>query len=131
MRSLCTHHPHGYILLISLAAKMKRIVYQLNVKSAFQNRYLDEEVYIEQTLGYMVKGRGDKVLTVKNALYRLKQVSRVLNSPIDKYLQENEENGFARCLNVYGLYIKAHDNGDILIACLNNDDFTGNKQALY
>ncbi|KAH9725216.1 hypothetical protein KPL70_007788 [Citrus sinensis] len=41
-------------------------------KSAFLNGFLEEEVYIEQQLGYMVKGHEDKVLRLKKALHGLK-----------------------------------------------------------
>ena len=57
----------------------------MDVKSAFLNRYLEEEVYIEQPLGYVVRGHKDKVLKLKKALYGLKQAPRAWNSRIDNY----------------------------------------------
>ena len=60
-------------LLISLAAQMKWKIYQLDVKSAFLNGYLKEEVYVEQPIGFVVKGHEDKVLRLKKVLYGLKQ----------------------------------------------------------
>ena len=42
-------------------------------KVCFLEWILEEEVYIEQPLGYMVKGHKDKVLRLKKALYGLKQ----------------------------------------------------------
>ncbi|KZV28520.1 hypothetical protein F511_15600 [Dorcoceras hygrometricum] len=42
-------------LLISLAAQYRWKIYQLDVKSAFLNGFLDEDVYIEQPLGYVIK----------------------------------------------------------------------------
>ena len=56
-------------LLISLTTQMKWKIHQLDVKSAFSNGYLEEEVYVEQTLGFVVKNHKDKVLRLKKALY--------------------------------------------------------------
>ena len=44
----------------------------MDVKSASLNRYLEEELYVEQPIGYVVEGREDKVLKLKKALYGLK-----------------------------------------------------------
>jgi hypothetical protein len=40
------------------------------------NGYLEEEVYIEQPVGYEVKGHKNKVLKLNKVLHRLKQVTR-------------------------------------------------------
>ncbi|KAL0448352.1 UNVERIFIED_CONTAM: Retrovirus-related Pol polyprotein from transposon TNT 1-94 [Sesamum latifolium] len=117
-------------LLIALAAQIKWNIYQLDVKSTFLNGYLEEEVYVKQPLGYVINGHEDKVLKLKKGLYGLKQAPRAWNNRIDKYFQGN---GFVRCLNEYALYIKIHDNGDILLVCLYVDDliFTGNNPSLF
>ncbi|OIT04124.1 retrovirus-related pol polyprotein from transposon tnt 1-94, partial [Nicotiana attenuata] len=102
----------------------------LDVKSAFLNGYLEEEVYVEQPLGFVVKNHEDKVLRLKKALCGLKQAPRAWNSCIDKYFQDN---GFTRCLHEYALYLKVHTNGDILLVCLYvaNLIFTGNNSSLF
>ncbi|KAL5540945.1 hypothetical protein UlMin_044921 [Ulmus minor] len=48
-------------LIISLAAQNKWKIHQMDVKSAFLNGVLEEEVYIQQPSGYEVKGHKDKV----------------------------------------------------------------------
>ncbi|KAH9697084.1 hypothetical protein KPL71_023464 [Citrus sinensis] len=101
-------------LITSLAAQNKWRIFQMDVKSAFLNGFLEEEVYIEQPLGYVVKGHEDKVLRLKKALYGLKQAPRAWNSRIDKYFQEK---GFIKCPYEHALYVKEND-GDILIVCL-------------
>ena len=66
----------------------------MDVKFAFLNVLLEEEVYIEQPLGYVVKRCEDNVLRLKKALYRLKQAPKVWNNITDKYFQEND---FTKC----------------------------------
>ena len=63
-------------LLISLAAQNHWQIHQLDIKSAFLNGYLEEEVYIEQPKGYVTQGQEDKVLKLNKALYGLKQAPR-------------------------------------------------------
>ena len=49
---------------------------QLDVKSAFRNGKLEEEVYIEKPQGFVVKGEEDKVSKLNRALYGLKQAPK-------------------------------------------------------
>jgi hypothetical protein len=63
-------------LLLALSAQKDWKVYQLDVKSAFLNGYLQEEIFIEQPKGFEVKGLEEKVYLLKNALYGLKQAPR-------------------------------------------------------
>ncbi|RDX99339.1 hypothetical protein CR513_17616, partial [Mucuna pruriens] len=94
-------------LLISIAAQMGWRIFQLDVKSAFLNGYLEEIVYVEQPMGFAIKGQEEKVLKLKKALYGLKQAPRVWNSRIDKYFQDNR---FVHCQHKYALYVKIFDN---------------------
>nr|KYP61046.1 Retrovirus-related Pol polyprotein from transposon TNT 1-94 [Cajanus cajan]KYP61072.1 Retrovirus-related Pol polyprotein from transposon TNT 1-94 [Cajanus cajan] len=48
-------------------------VYQLDVKSAFLNGVLHEEIYVEQPKGFVKNEEKDKVYLLKKALYGLKQ----------------------------------------------------------
>nr|KYP66220.1 Retrovirus-related Pol polyprotein from transposon TNT 1-94 [Cajanus cajan] len=116
-------------LIISLAAQNNWKIHQMDVKSAFLNGVLEEEVYIEQPQGYEVKGEEDKVLRLKKALYGLKQAPRAWNVRIDKYFKEAN---FIKCPYEHALYIKAQGK-DILIVCLYVDDliFTGNNPSMF
>lgn len=73
-------------LLISLAASHSWKIYQLDVKSAFLNGVLEEEVYVHQSEGFEAKGEEHKVYRLKKALYDLKQAPRAWNARIDGYL---------------------------------------------
>lgn len=63
-------------LLLAIAAQKGWKVYQLDVKSAFLNGFLQEEIYIEQPEGFVIQGHEDKVYLLKKALYGLKQAPR-------------------------------------------------------
>jgi hypothetical protein len=86
--------------------------------------------YVEQTMGYVIKGDEEKVLKLKKALYGLKQASRAWNSRIDNYFQKN---GFIKCLHEYALYAKVCENENILLVCLYVGDliFTGNNPSMF
>lgn len=60
-------------IVISLAAKKNQVIYQLDVKSAFLHGEINEEVFVDQPLGYEQKGHESKVYRLKKALYGLKQ----------------------------------------------------------
>ncbi|KAL8104868.1 hypothetical protein AgCh_028873 [Apium graveolens] len=112
-------------LILSLAAQNKWKVHQMDVKSAFLNGELQEEVYIDQPPGYVKKNEENKVYRLKKALYGLKQAPRAWYSRIDEYFVKM---GFKRCPFEHTLYIK-ENKGKILIIGLYVDDliFTGNN----
>ncbi|KAI5332051.1 hypothetical protein L3X38_022179 [Prunus dulcis] len=62
--------------LVALAAQKNWKLYQLDVKSAFLNGVLEEEVYVDQPDGFVVKGSEDKVYKLHKALYGLKPGER-------------------------------------------------------
>eukprot|EP00253_Pinus_taeda_P016492 PITA_16492 len=114
--------------MLSITEQNKWKVYQMDVKSAFLNGMLMEEVHIEQPPGYEKKGQEHKVCRLKKALYGLKQAPRAWYSRIDSYLLEKE---FEKCEGEPTLYITEND-GKILIVVLYVDDviFTGNDDYL-
>ena len=56
-------------LLLALAVKNEWEVHHLDVKSAFLNGVLQEEVYVSQPKGYVIKGQEHKVYKLLKALY--------------------------------------------------------------
>jgi transposase InsO family protein len=115
-------------MLLAVAAQKGWKVYQLDVKSAFLNGFLQEEIYVEQPEGFMKKGEEDKVYLLKKALYGLKQAPRAWYSRIDNHLLTL---GFVKSLSESTLYIK-HNEVDILVVSLYVDDIlvTGNNATL-
>ena len=87
----------------------------MDIKSAFLNGYLEEEVYLEQPQGYEVPGQEQKVYRMKKALYSLKQAPRAWYNRIDSYLTENR---FQKSESEPTLYTKVNEQGKMLIVCL-------------
>lgn len=56
-------------LIVSLAAQNSWKIFQMDVKSAFLNGTLEEEVYVEQPAGYVKESQADMVYKLKKALY--------------------------------------------------------------
>ncbi|KAK4395412.1 hypothetical protein Sango_1695500 [Sesamum angolense] len=53
--------------LIAITTNKKWKIYQMGVKFAFLNGYIDEEIYVEQPQGFIAKGYEEKVLRLKKA----------------------------------------------------------------
>ena len=62
--------------LFALASSYKLLVHQMDVKTAFLNGDLNEEIYMEQPTGCEVPGQENKVCKLKKSLYGLKQAPK-------------------------------------------------------
>ncbi|GKA35078.1 retrovirus-related pol polyprotein from transposon TNT 1-94 [Tanacetum coccineum] len=71
-------------IIIAIAAQYRWKIYQMDMKSAFLNGLLKEEVYVEKPEGYVAKAQEGKMLRLKKVLYGLKQAPRAWNTRIDK-----------------------------------------------
>lgn len=105
-------------LLLVISAQKGWLVFQIDVKSAFLNGVLQEEIYVEQPKGFEFEGQEDKVYLLKKALYGLKQAPRVWYSRIDDHLLNLD---FNKSLSKCTLYIK-HFSSEVLIISLYVDD---------
>ena len=63
-------------MLIALAAVYDLEIHQMDVKTAFLNGELEEEIYIEQPEGFVVPGKEKKVCKLIKSLYGLKQAPK-------------------------------------------------------
>lgn len=77
-------------LQIALAAQRNWKIHQLDIKSAFLNGELEEDVFVEQPDGFILGSVPDHVCKLRKALYGLKQDPRTWYSQIDGYLCGNE-----------------------------------------
>ena len=63
-------------VLIALASIYKLVIHQMDVKTAFLNGDLEEEIYMVQPEGYVVPGQENKVCKLLKSLYGLKQAPK-------------------------------------------------------
>ena len=112
----------------ALSSFQKFKVYQMDVKSAFLNGDLEEEVYIEQPDGLILGNDPKLVCRLRKALYGLKQAPRAWYYHLDQYLHQQ---GFSKVSADSNLYIKI-DNDKLLILVVYVDDiiFGSNEEAM-
>jgi len=106
-------------LLVAIASGRNWPMHHLDVKSAFLNGPLDEEVYVTQPPGFKIKGKENMVYRLHKALYGLKQAPRAWNKRIDSFLVQQE---FVKCKFEYGVYVKKGIEGNQLLICPYVDD---------
>ncbi|GJW51255.1 retrotransposon protein, putative, ty1-copia subclass [Tanacetum coccineum] len=63
-------------ILISIAAFYDYEIWQMDVKTAFLNGYLDEDIYMVQPEGFVDPNHPRKVCKLQRSIYGLKQASR-------------------------------------------------------
>ena len=63
-------------LILAIVSQLDLELYQMDVKTAFLNVELDEEIYMTQPMGFEVKGQERKVCKLKCSIYGLKQSSK-------------------------------------------------------
>ncbi len=90
----------------------------MDVKSAFLNGYLKEEVYVEQPKGFVDPHLSDHVYKLKKALYGLKQAPRAWYERLTTYLVKN---GYRKGETDKTLFVK-EEKGKLMIAQIYVDD---------
>ena len=99
----------------------------MDVKTAFLNGVIEEELYIEQPQGFEVEDRQTHVCKLKKALYGLKQAPRAWYGKIDSFLTSLD---FTKSKFDPNLYFKVVEDEPVILYV---DDLflTGNeKQTL-
>nr|GEW84945.1 putative ribonuclease H-like domain-containing protein [Tanacetum cinerariifolium] len=105
-------------LFLAYASFMGFMVYQMDVKSAFLYKTIEEEVYVCQPPGFEDHDYPNKVYKVVKALYGLHQAPRACYETLANYLLEN---GFQRGKIDQALFIKKQK-GDIFLVQVYVDD---------
>ncbi|GJX57124.1 retrovirus-related pol polyprotein from transposon TNT 1-94 [Tanacetum coccineum] len=93
-------------IFIANAASKNMTVYQMDVKTAFLNGELKEEVYVHQPEGFVDPERPHHVYRLKKALYGLKQAPRAWYDTLSKFLLAQ---GFSKGVVDPTLFIRKTD----------------------
>ncbi|GKB46828.1 zinc finger, CCHC-type containing protein [Tanacetum coccineum] len=106
-------------LLIAMASIHNLIIHQMDVKTAFLNGDLDEEVYMNQPQGFIMPGNENKVCKLIKSLYGLKQAPKQWHQKFDEVVLSNGYllNQADKCV-----YSKFDESGKRVIICLYVDD---------
>ena len=111
-------------LLLALAAQGGWQVHHMDVKSAFLNGDLLEEVYVQQPAGFVDGNNSSKVLKLKKALYGLRQAPRAWNAKLDETMRSI---GFEQCPLEHALYRRGDAHKFLLVGVYVDDlVITGN-----
>jgi hypothetical protein len=105
-------------LLFALAAQEGWRVHHMDVKSAFFNDDLKEEVYVHQPPGFAIPGKEGKVLRLRKTLYDLRQAPRTWNAKLDSTLKGM---GFGQSPHEAAIYRWGNGGNALLVGAYVND----------
>ena len=74
-------------IILSIVAHYDYEIWQMDVKTAFLNGNLEEEIYMMQPEGFIAKNQEHMVCKLKRSIYGLKQASRSWNIRFDQAIK--------------------------------------------
>jgi hypothetical protein len=106
---------------------MKWKLHQMDVKTAFLNGVIEEQVCIEQPQAFEVEDRKTRVCKLKKALYGLKQAPRAWHGRIDSFLTSL---GFTKSKVDSNLYFKVMNDEPVILLLYVDDLFLTGEEKL-
>ena len=97
-------------ILLSIAAYYDYEIWKMDIKTAFLNGYLEENIYMMQPYGFITEGQEHMVCKLQKFIYGLKQASRSWNKRFDQVIKSF---GFDPNEKEPCVYRKMHD--DIVV----------------
>jgi hypothetical protein len=105
-------------VLLALAAQEGWEVHHMDVKSAFLNGDLKEEVYMRQPPSYAIAGEEGKVYRLRKAPYGLCQAPRAWNAKLDATLKKM---GFKQSAHEAAVYRRGNERNVLLVGVYVDD----------
>ena len=105
-------------ILLSIVAYYDYEIWQMDVKTAFINSNLEEEIYMIQPEGFIAKNQEHMVCKLKRSIYGFKQASRSWNIRFDQAIKLF---GFEQNLDEPRVY-KRHQDKVVMFLVLYVDD---------
>ena len=105
--------------VLGLAASLDLEIEQMDVKTAFLHGDLEEEIYMEQPEGFVVKGKEDYVCRLKKSLYGLKQAPRQWYKKFESVMVQQ---GFKKITSDHCVFVQHFSDNDFIILLLYVDD---------
>jgi len=100
-------------LILAIVAYMDLELYKMDVRTAFLNGEQNEEICMDQPLGFEAKGQERKVCKLKRSIYGLKQASRQWNF---KFHQAILKDGFTMMEEDHCVYLKCSNSSFIIFS---------------
>ncbi|KAI3730005.1 hypothetical protein L6452_18680 [Arctium lappa] len=115
-------------MFLAYAAHKNFIVFQMDVKSAFLNGVIKEEVYVSQPEGFVSSENPNYVYFLDKALYGLKQAPRAWYDALSSFLVKS---GFSKGKIDTTLFIKREKKDIILVQIYVDDIIFGSTNPKY
>ncbi|KAL0400386.1 UNVERIFIED_CONTAM: Retrovirus-related Pol polyprotein from transposon TNT 1-94 [Sesamum radiatum] len=74
-------------ILVAIAAWYDYEIWQMNVKTAFLNGFVEEEIFMDKPEGFTTVGEEQKVCRLQRSIYGLKQASPSWNTRFDEVIR--------------------------------------------
>ena len=109
-------------ILLVVATSLDYEIWQMDVKTAFLNGSLEEDIYMQQLEGFIARGQEHMACKLKRSIYGLKQASRTWNIRFDQAItlygfekSPNEPCVYKRIQGIKVVFLVLYVDGILLI----------------
>ena len=105
-------------IMLAITAYHDYEIWQMDVKTTFLNKNLEEEVYMTQPEGFVSSGRANQICKLNISIYGLKQASRSWNIYFD---ETGKLFGFIKNMDELCVYKKTSGSGIVFLILYMDD----------